>query len=90
MQRIQVSREQHNPNDYIEAITLGVEIAPQLLSKLRSAATLIDSEPKIEDFKSIGFQNRENKSNSEITLMLRIWLMIKNSRKPLISKGKPN
>ena len=59
MQRMQSSREQYNPDDYIEAATLGAEIAPQLLRKLRSIATLIDSATEIEDFQSIGVQSRE-------------------------------
>ena len=59
MQRLQASKEQYNPDDYIEAATLGTEIAPQLLRKLRSIATLIDSATEIEDFQSIGVQSRE-------------------------------
>lgn len=59
MQRLHASREQYNPDDYIEAATLGAEIAPQLLRKLRSIATLIDSATEIEDFQSIGVQGRE-------------------------------
>lgn len=59
MQRMQASKEQYNPDDYIEAATLGAEIAPQLLRKLRSIATLIDSATEIEDFQSIGVQSRE-------------------------------
>lgn len=59
MQRLQASREQYNPDDYIEAATLGAEIAPQLLRKLRSIASLIDSATEIEDFQSIGVQSRE-------------------------------
>ena len=56
---MQSSREQYNPDDYIETATLGAEIAPQLLRKLRSIATLIDSATEIEDFQSIGVQSRE-------------------------------
>lgn len=59
MQRMQTSREQYNPDDYIDAATLGAEIAPHLLRKLRSIATLIDSASEIEDFQSIGVQSRE-------------------------------
>ena len=59
MQRMQASNEQYVPDDYIEATTLGAEIAPQLLRKLRSIATLIDSATEIEDFQSIGVQSRE-------------------------------
>lgn len=59
IQRMQASREDYNPDNYIEAATLGAEIAPQLLRKLRSIATLIDSATEIEDFQSIGVQSRE-------------------------------
>ncbi|HCB96112.1 MAG TPA: hypothetical protein DEP65_11275 [Ruminococcus sp.] len=59
MQRMQSSQEQYNPDDYIQAATLNAEIAPQLLRKLRSIATLIDSATEIEDFQSIGVQSRE-------------------------------
>ena len=59
MQRMKSSSEQYDPDDYIQAATLGAEIAPQLLRKLRSIATLIDSATEIEDFQSIGVQSRE-------------------------------
>ncbi len=59
MQRMSSSREQYSPDDYIEAATLGTEIAPQLLRKLRSIATLIDTAVEIEDFQAIGVQCRE-------------------------------
>lgn len=59
MERMQASKEQYNPDDYIEAATLGTEIAPQLLRKLRSIATQIDLATEIEDFQSIGVQSRE-------------------------------
>lgn len=39
MERMQASQEQYNPDDYIETASLGTEIAPQLLRKLRSIAT---------------------------------------------------
>ena len=38
MERMQASQEQYNPDDYIETASLGTEIAPQLLRKLRSVA----------------------------------------------------
>lgn len=59
MLRMQASQEQYNPNDYIEAATLGAEIAPQLLRKLKGIAALIDSAIEVEDFQSIGVQSRE-------------------------------
>lgn len=36
MERMQASQEQYNPDDYIETASLGTEIAPHLLRKLRS------------------------------------------------------
>lgn len=59
MQRMQALGEQYNPDVYIEAATLGAEIAPQLLRKLKSIATLIDLATETEDFQSIGVQSRE-------------------------------
>jgi len=56
MERMNTSFE---PDDFIEAITLNSEIAPQLLRRLRSIATLIDSAIETEDFQSIGVQCRE-------------------------------
>ncbi len=51
IQRMNWSREQYNPDEYIETATFGAEIAPQLLRKLRSIATLIDTAVEVEDFK---------------------------------------
>lgn len=59
VQRMYVSREQYNLDDYIQAATLDTEIAPQLLRKLRGISNLIDSATEIEDFQSIGVQSRE-------------------------------
>lgn len=59
MQRMTASEEQYEPDDYIQAATLNTEIAPQLLRKLRSIASLIDTATEIEDFQSIGVQSRE-------------------------------
>ena len=59
MERMQASKEQYNPDDYIEAASLGTEIAPQLLRKLRSIAAQIDLATEIEVFQSIGVQSRE-------------------------------
>lgn len=59
VQRMHASREQYNPDDYIQAATLDAEIAPQLLRKLRGISNLIDSATEIEDFQSIGVQSRE-------------------------------
>lgn len=50
MERMQASQEQYNPDDYIETASLGTEIAPQLLRKLRSVAAQIDLATEIEDF----------------------------------------
>lgn len=59
IQRLYSSQEQYNPEEYIHTATLDVEIAPQLLRKLRSIAALIDTATEIEDFQSIGVQSRE-------------------------------
>ena len=50
MERMQASQKQYNPDDYIETASLGTEIAPQLLRKLRSVAAQIDLATEIEDF----------------------------------------
>ena len=59
MQRMSSAHAEYDPDDYIEAATLGAEIAPQILRKLRSIASLIDSATEIEDFQAIGVQCRE-------------------------------
>ncbi len=59
IQRMQASIEDYHPDDYISGATLGAEIAPQLLRKLRSVAKIVDSATEIEDFQSIGVQSRE-------------------------------
>lgn len=59
MQRMHASREQYDPDDYIQAATLDAEIAPQLLRKLRGISNLINTATEIEDFQSIGVQSRE-------------------------------
>lgn len=56
---MQASQEQYNPDDYIETASLGTEIAPHLLRKLRSITAQIDLATEIEDFQSIGVQSRE-------------------------------
>ncbi len=58
MERMNVSIE-YKPEEFVEAITLNSDIAPQLFRKLKSIATLIDSAIEIEDFQSIGVQCRE-------------------------------
>ena len=59
MERMQASREQYNPEDYVEAMTLGTEIAAVLFRKLKNIALLIDDAYEIEDFQAIGVQCRE-------------------------------
>lgn len=53
MERMKASTE-YKPEDFIDAITLGSDIAPILFRKLKTIATLIDSAVEIEDFQSIG------------------------------------
>lgn len=49
----------YKPEEFIEAVTLNSDVAPQLFRKFKSIATLIDSAVEIEDFWSIGVQCRE-------------------------------
>ncbi|WP_127462013.1 hypothetical protein [Paenibacillus elgii] len=57
MQRMKASS--YKPEDYVNAMTLDSEIAPQLFRKLKNIATLIDSAIETEDFQAIGVQCRE-------------------------------
>lgn len=58
MERMSASTE-YKPEEFVEAITLGSQIAPQLFRKLKGIASLIDSAVEVEDFQSIGVQSRE-------------------------------
>jgi len=58
MERMNASAE-YKPEEFIEAITLGCDIAPQLFRKLKIIALSIDSAVEIEDFQAIGVQCRE-------------------------------
>ena len=90
MERMQASQEQYNPDDYIETASLGTEIAPHLLRKLRSITAQIDLATEIEDFQSIGVQSREILIELEIIFMIRIWQVIKSNHKLPILRKKPN
>lgn len=57
MERMKASA--YKPEDYVNAMTLESEIAPQLFRKLKNIANLIDSAIEIEDFQAIGVQCRE-------------------------------
>lgn len=57
MERMKTSS--YKPEDYVKAMTLETDIAPQLFRKLKNIATLIDSATEIEDFQAIGVQCRE-------------------------------
>ena len=59
MQRMSAAQDEYHPEDFVNGVTLGVEIAPQLFRKLKSVATLIDVAKEIEDFQAIGVQCRE-------------------------------
>lgn len=59
MARMSVRNEEYNPDDYIDAATVGSDIAPQLLRKLKGVADLIDNAIEVEDFQAIGVQCRE-------------------------------
>lgn len=58
MERMSASTE-YKPEEFVEAITLGSQIAPQLFRKLKGIASLIDSAVEVEDFQSLGVQSRE-------------------------------
>lgn len=59
MERMCASQEKYQPEDFVNGVTLGTEIAPQLFRKLKNVARLIDTANEIEDFLSIGVQCRE-------------------------------
>ncbi len=59
MERLLNKYTAYNPEDYVKAMTLDEEIAPNLFRKLKKIANLIDSAKEIEDFQSIGVQCRE-------------------------------
>ncbi|WP_257612219.1 hypothetical protein [Oenococcus oeni] len=59
MERMRSSYEKYNPEDFVHAITLDIEIAPKLFRKLKSVALFIDTDKEIEDSQSIGVQCRE-------------------------------
>ena len=59
MARMQALHEQYRPEDYVEAMTLGAEIAPVLFRKLKRIASQIDDAEEVEDFQAIGVQCRE-------------------------------
>jgi len=54
MERMYNASSEYKLENFVEAITLENEIAPQLFRKLKSIATLIDSAIEVEDFQSIG------------------------------------
>lgn len=57
MERMKASA--YKPEEYVKAMTLESDIAPQLFRKLKNIANLIDSAIEIEDFQAIGVQCRE-------------------------------
>lgn len=59
MQRMSVAQDEYHPEDFVNGVTLGTEIAPQQFRKLKSVAALIDTAREIEDFQAIGVQCRE-------------------------------
>ena len=59
MQRMSAAQDEYNPEDFVNGVTLGAEIAPQLFRKLKNVAALIDTAKEIEDFQAIGVQCRE-------------------------------
>lgn len=59
MTRMKAGQCEYRPEDYVAVASVESEIAPQLLRRLKSIATLIDSAVEIEDFQTIGVQCRE-------------------------------
>lgn len=59
MNRMMRAREEYTSEDYIKAATLGIEITPVLLRKLRNTADKLENAREIEDFQAIGVQCRE-------------------------------
>ncbi len=59
MSRMMKAREEYTSEDYIKAATLGIEITPVLLRKLRNTADQLESAKEVEDFQAIGVQCRE-------------------------------
>ena len=59
MQRMSISQDDYVPEDFVNGLTLGAEIAPQLFRKLKNVSALIDTAKEVEDFQAIGVQCRE-------------------------------
>lgn len=59
MARMRVSRDEYHPEEYVEAMTLGTQLAPVLFRRLKNIADQIDKAEEIEDFQAIGVQCRE-------------------------------
>ena len=59
MARMRASHEQYRPEEYVEAMTLGTQLAPVLFRRLKNIASQIDKAEEIEDFQAIGVQCRE-------------------------------
>ena len=53
------AREEYQPEDYVKAASLGIEITPVLFRKLRNISEQIEHAKEIEDFQAIGVQCRE-------------------------------
>lgn len=59
MERVKSSHNQYTASEYVDAATLGAEIAPVIFRKLKNIATQIDHAAEVEDFQAIGVQCRE-------------------------------
>ena len=59
MERMKASQSEYHPEEYVEAMTLGAELAPVLFRRLKNLARQIDTAEELEDFQSIGVQCRE-------------------------------
>ncbi len=59
MERMLNKSYEYKSKDFVRAMTLNNELAPNLFRKLKNIATLINSAKEVEDFQSIGVQCRE-------------------------------
>lgn len=54
-----MKRNSYTPEGFVDALSQGTEIAPQLFRKLKMVSKLLDEASEIEHFQSIGVQCRE-------------------------------
>lgn len=76
MQRMSAAQDEYHPEDFVNGVTLGAEIAPQLFRKLKSVAALIDAAKEIEDFQAIahGLHSVDLLQNKDAGILLDFWV----------------